>query len=52
MEVTARFKYLCDLPSIHGAIDATQIHLQKTKGENFVVVNVYLFKFKGYNIHM
>lgn len=26
-EVMARFKDLCGLPSIHGAIDATQIHL-------------------------
>jgi hypothetical protein len=37
------------LPLIHDTIDATQIHLQKPKGEIFVV-DYYSFKSKGYNI--
>lgn len=43
LEVMARFKDLCGLPSIHGTINATYIHLQKPKGENFVLVDLYLF---------
>jgi hypothetical protein len=31
----------------HGVINATYIHLQKSKGENFVVVEYYSFKLKA-----
>jgi len=37
------------LPLISDTLNATQIHLQKPKGEIFVV-DYYSFKSKGYNI--
>jgi hypothetical protein len=52
VKVMAGFKDLCGLPSVHGAIDATHIHLKKPKGEKFFVADFYSFKFKGYNIQM
>jgi len=32
VEVMAIFKGFCDLPSVHGVINMTQIHITKTKG--------------------
>jgi hypothetical protein len=37
---------------VHSAIHATLIHLQKPRGEIFVVDDYYSFKSKGYNIQM
>jgi hypothetical protein len=51
IEVMARFKDFYDMPSVHGTIDATQIHVQKSKAKIFVT-NFYSFKSKGYIIHM
>jgi hypothetical protein len=48
VEVMTIFKNL--LLSVHSTINVTQIHLQKPKGENFLVVIFYSFKSKGYNI--
>jgi hypothetical protein len=38
VDIMARFKDFCDLPSIYGAIVATYTHLQKPKGQHFVVI--------------
>jgi hypothetical protein len=32
IEVMVGFKWFCGLPFVHGAIDVTQIHIQKPKG--------------------
>jgi hypothetical protein len=49
--VMANFKgILCGLPYVHGAINYTQIHIQKSKGS--FVANHFSYKLKVHNIHM
>ncbi len=45
VEIMTGFKDFYGLPLIHGAINATHIHLQKPKGQCFVV-DYYFFKLK------
>jgi len=45
VEIMIGFKDFYGLASIHGAIDATHIHLHKPKGQHFVV-DYYSFKLK------
>jgi hypothetical protein len=40
------FKDFCGLPLVHGAINATQTHLQKPMGQHFTIDYYFL---KGYN---
>jgi hypothetical protein len=51
IEVMDGFKDFCGMSLVHGTIDATQIHVQKTKAKVFAT-NFYSFKSKGYIIHM
>ncbi len=39
---------LCELPTIHGLIDVTQIHMFKPKGQH--VVEYFSYKSKVYNM--
>jgi hypothetical protein len=50
IEVMDGFKDFCGMLSIHGTIDATQIHVQKSKVKIFAT-NFYSFKLKGYITH-
>ncbi len=43
----ANFKNLCGLLFIHGAIDYTQIHIQKIKG--VFTTNYFSYKLKVHN---
>jgi hypothetical protein len=47
VEIMVGLEDFCGLPSIHGAINATQIHLQKLMGQHFAI-DYYYFKLKGY----
>ncbi len=49
-EVMASFKGFCGRPSIHGAIDMTQIHIQKLKGT--LIGDFFSFKSKSYNMQL
>jgi hypothetical protein len=48
VEIMARFKDFCGLPSVDGAINETQIHVSKPMGQRFTI-DYYYFKLKGYN---
>ncbi len=50
VEVMASFKGFYGLPSIHGVIDMTQIHIQKPKGT--CVGDFSFFKSKSYNMQL
>jgi len=46
IEVMDGFKDFCGMPLVHGAMDATQIHVQKSKAKVFTI-DFYSFKSKG-----
>jgi hypothetical protein len=50
VKVMVKFKSFCGLPSIHGTIDVTQIHVLKFQGQS--IVNYISFKSKGYNMQL
>jgi hypothetical protein len=48
VEIMVGFKDFCGLPLVHGAINATQIHLHKPMGQRFAI-DYYYFKLKRYS---
>jgi hypothetical protein len=51
VQVMDGFKDFYGMLLIHGSIDATQIHVQKSKAQ-VSTTNYYFFKSKDYNIQM
>jgi len=49
-KVMKGFKGFCGLPYVHGAIDVTQIYIQKP--HNAFIGDYFSFKSKGYNMQL
>jgi hypothetical protein len=50
LRVMASFKDWCDLPSVQGVIDCTQIHMQKPKRAS--IAKCFSYKSKAYNMQL
>jgi hypothetical protein len=50
VQIMVGFKNICGLPLIYGAIDYTQIHIQKPEGA--CATNFFSYKSKGHNMQL
>jgi hypothetical protein len=48
IQIMIGFKEFCNLPTVHGTIDVTHIHIFKLKGR--CVIEYFSYKYKAYNM--